>query len=123
MSGDAQDTRESYTRPAAMTSVGPHAALIGALPGDPGARAEVLHGLVIHEHMTGGYGVTLADADRWSVHVRPAADLLAEIVARDPRPLDVARAPEGRLPGNCRHFTVLAAALLRAHGTPARARC
>ena len=123
MSVDEQDTRAFYTRPATMTSVGEQAPLVKALPGDPGALAEVLHGLVIHEHMTGGYGVTLAEADRWTVHVRPAADLLAEIVKRDPRPLDQARSPQGRLPGNCRHFTVLAAALLRAHGTPARARC
>jgi hypothetical protein len=123
MSLDEIDTREFYTQPAGMTSLGEHAPLVKALPGDPGALAEVLHGLVIHEHMTGGYGVTLAEADRWTVHVRPAADLLAEIVARDPRPLDVARSPEGRLPVNCRHFTVLEAAMLRAHGTPARARC
>jgi hypothetical protein len=73
--------------------------------------------------MAGGYGVTLTEEDRRTVHVRPAGDLLAEIVARDPRPLEVARAPAGRLPGNCRHFTVLMTAMLRAHGTPARARC
>ena len=107
MSVDEQDTRAFYTQPATMTSLGEQAPLVKALPGDPGALAEVLQGLVIHEHMTGGYGVTLAEADRWTVHIRPAADLLAEIVARDPRPLDEARSPEGRVPGNCRHFTVL----------------
>ena len=123
MSVDEQDTRAFYTQPATMTSLGEQAPLVKALPGDPGVLAAALHGLVIHEHMTGGYGVTLAEADRWTVHVRPAADLLAEIVARDPRPLDQARSPEGRVPGNCRHFTVLEAAMLRAHGTPARARC
>jgi transglutaminase-like putative cysteine protease len=32
-----------------------------------------------------------------------------------------ALAPERRLAGNCRHFTVLAVAMLRAQGTPARA--
>jgi hypothetical protein len=123
MKADDKDTREFYTRPAAMTSLGRHAALVEDLPDDPAALAAVLHGLVIHEHMAGGYGVTLSEEDRRTVHIRPAGELLAEIVARDPRPLDVARAPEGRLPGNCRHFTVLMAALLRAHGTPARARC
>jgi Transglutaminase-like superfamily len=123
MSDDGADTRAFYVRPAAMTSAGPHASLLRALPGDPGALAGVLHGLVIHEHMVGGYGVTLSDADRWPVHVRRAADLFGEIVARDPGPLDEARPPAGRMPGNCRHFTVLAAAMLRAHGTPARARC
>jgi hypothetical protein len=120
---DDQDTREFYARPAPMTSLGRHASLVKDLPDDPGALAAALHGLVIHEHMAGGYGVALSEADRRSVHVRPAGELLAQIVARDPRPLDAERPPEARLPGNCRHFSVLMAAMLRAHGTPARARC
>lgn len=112
-----------YAQPAGMTSAGPYASLLTDLPADPAALAEALHGLVIHEHMASNYGVTLSDADRASVHVRPAAELLAGIMARDPRPLDVPRPPEDRLPGNCRHFTVLMTAMLRAHGIPARARC
>src|SRR3984957_13023531 len=128
MSADDQDTRELYTRefytvPAVMTSAGRQASLLEGLPDEPAALAAVLHGLVIHEHMVGGYGVTLSEADRRTVHVRRTGDLLAEIAARAPRPLDAERPPEGRMPGNCRHFTVLATALLRAHGTPARARC
>jgi hypothetical protein len=59
-----QDTREFYTRPAAMTSPGRYASLLRDLPGDPAALAAVLHGLVIHEHMAEGYGVTLSQADR-----------------------------------------------------------
>jgi hypothetical protein len=123
MIADDQDTREFYTEPAAMTSLDQHASLLKDLPDDPAALADVLHGLVIHEHLVGGYGVTLSDADRRTVHVRRAGDLLAEIAARDPRPLDVARPPEARVPGNCRHFTVLMTAMLRAKGIPARARC
>ncbi len=123
MSAEGQDIRDFYTQPATMTSPGQHTALLTDLPDDPAALAAVLHGLVIHEHMAGAYGVPLSAADRRTVHVRRAGDLLTEIAARDPRPLDVARPPEGRLPGNCRHFTVLAAAMLRAHGIPARARC
>jgi hypothetical protein len=45
------------------------------------------------------------------------------MMADDSRPLTVPREPAGRLPGNCRHFSVFAAAMLRAQGTPARARC
>src|ERR1700677_4061021 len=123
MSADDAGTREFYTEPAAMTSPGRHAALLEELPDDPAALAGVLHGLVVHEHMAGAYGVTLSDADRRTVHVRRTGDLVAEIVARDPRPLGVARPPTGRLPGTCRPFTVLMAAMLRAKGTPARARC
>jgi hypothetical protein len=93
------------------------------LPPDISALAAVAQGLLIHEHMAHGYGVNLSEADRASVHIRPARELLAQIVARDSRPLDVAREPAARLPANCRHFTVLMTAMLRAHGTPARARC
>jgi hypothetical protein len=123
MPAEAADTREFYTEPGVMTSAGPHAALIKELPDEPAALAAVLHGLVIHEHMGGGYGVTLSEEDRRTVHLRRSCDLLGEIAARDPRPLGETREPAGRLPGNCRHFTVLAAALLRAHRIPARARC
>jgi transglutaminase-like putative cysteine protease len=35
----------------------------------------------------------------------------------------VARTASARVAGNCRHFTVLLVTLLRAQGTPARARC
>ena len=35
----------------------------------------------------------------------------------------MAREPAARLTGDCRHFTVLTVAMLRAQGTPARARC
>jgi hypothetical protein len=123
MKVDDHEVLEFYTQPAAMTSAGRYASLVEDLPDDPASLAAVLHGLLIHEHMAQGYGVTLSGADRASVHVRPASELLAEIVARDPRPLESARSPQGRLPGNCRHFTVMMTAMLRAHGTPARSRC
>lgn len=112
-----------YTRPAVMTSAGRYQPLLRGLPGGIPALAAVAQGLLIHEHLAAAYGVTLTEQERASVHVRPVEELLELIVARDGRPLDVARSPEARLPGNCRHFTVLMVAMLRAHGTPARARC
>ena len=57
------------------------------------------------------------------MHLRPVAALLGQLMAGDGRPLTAAREPAARLAGNCRHFTVLAVAMLRAQGTPARARC
>jgi hypothetical protein len=114
---------EFYTRPAAMTSAGRYAPLLSAMPGDVPGLAAVAQGLLIHEHIAPAYGVTLSEEERASVHVRPVERLLELVVARDGRPLDAARPPEARLPVNCRHFTVLMVAMLRAHGTPARARC
>lgn len=112
-----------YLQPAVMTAAGRCEPLLADLPHGIAALAEVAHGLLIHEHITGPYGVTLTEERRASVHVRPVAGLLERMMAEDSRPLTVAREPASRLPGNCRHFTVLAAAMLRAQGMPARARC
>jgi hypothetical protein len=116
-------TLSFYSQPAAMTSAGRHTAALRALPGDPASLAAVAQGLLIHEFIAGEYGVTLSEQERVSVHTRPVQGLLDQVLARDGRPLDVAREPATRLPANCRHFTVLLVTMLRAHGVPARARC
>ena len=112
-----------YTQPGVMTSAGRYAPLVAELPGDVAGLAAVAQGLLIHEFIAAAYGVALSDADRASVHIRPAEEMLDRIVARDGRPLTAARAAPERLASNCRGFTVLMVAMLRAHGTPARARC
>jgi hypothetical protein len=107
-----------YLAPGVMTKLGKP---VPNLPGDFAGIASVLHGLCIHEFLIGMYGVDKVDTS--TVHIRRAEDLLDTIVARDPRPLDVAREPADRMATNCRGFTVLAVAMLRAQGVPARARC
>ena len=112
-----------YTRPGVMTSAGRHAPLLQGLPGDVAGLAAIAQGLLIHEFIAPAYGVTLSEPARASVHIRPVEGMLEQIIARDGRPLTAAREPQGRLASNCRGFTVLMVALLRAQGTPARARC
>ena len=112
-----------YSQPAGFTSPGDHAAALAGFPAGLAALTEVAHGLLVHEHLAGMYGFELAQERRASVHLRPVSRLLDQVVAEDSRPLDVAREPSARVPGNCRHFTVLTVAALRAHGIPARARC
>lgn len=114
---------DMYTRPGMMTSPGRHGSLFAGLPREVAALAGIAQGLVIHEHITGPYGVTLTDERRGSVHIRSVEKLLERIVAEDDRPLTLAREPERRVAGNCRHFTVLTVAMLRSLGVPARARC
>jgi hypothetical protein len=117
------DNTAFYSQPAGFTSPGDHAGALAGLPAGLAGLTEVVHGLIVHEHLVGMYGFELADERRASVHIRPVSRLLDQIVAEDGRPLDVAREPSARVPGNCRHFTVLTVAALRAHGIPARARC
>jgi hypothetical protein len=86
-----------YLQPAVMTAPGQHQPLLADLPQGIASLAAVAHGLLIHEHITGPYGVTLTDERRASVHVRPVAGLLARMMAEDGRPLTVAREPASRL--------------------------
>ena len=102
---------------------GAHADALAGLPADLAALTEVVHGLMVHEHMAGMYGFELAAEHRASVHVRAVSRLLDQILADDDRPLEVTREPSARVPGNCRHFSVFTVAALRMHGIPARARC
>jgi Transglutaminase-like superfamily len=112
-----------YSEPGMMTSPGRHARLLDGLPGGVADLAAVVQGLLVHEHLAHTYGVRLREEDRATVHIRRVELLLEQIVVRDGRPLHVPRPVATRVAGNCRHFTVLLAAMLRAQGVLARARC
>jgi hypothetical protein len=112
-----------YLTPGVMTELGKAAENVAGLPGDFGGIAAALHGLVIHEFLGEMYGVTFSDEDKQTVHLRRAADVLDVVLSRDPQPFDGARPPQMRVATNCRGYSVLAVAMLRAHGVPARARC
>jgi hypothetical protein len=117
------DRLDFYRRQSRMSDAGPHAIALVALPRDPAGLAGVAQGLILHEHWAGAYGQTLPDARRSEVHLRAISAMLDQLFVHDPRPLSQARALEDRLIGNCRDFTLLTVAALRAHGAPARARC
>ena len=123
MLNEAQDALGYYRRPGVMTSAGAQARHLDGLPADVGGLAGVVQGVLVHEHLTGWYGFELPDGRSDSVHLRPAEQLLERIITEDSRPLGVARAAAERVAGNCRQFTVLTVTMLRAQGTPARARC
>jgi hypothetical protein len=112
-----------YATHGRMTSPGRHEALFADLPAGVGALCEVAQGLIVHEFLTKQYGFELPDERRATVHVRPVEEMLGLIADGDSRPLTAAREPDARFVGDCRHFTVLTVAMLRAQGTPARARC
>jgi hypothetical protein len=97
--------------------------VLAGLAVDVAGLAAVGHGLMVHEHLAGAYGVTFDAADRESVHERQVPRLLERVLAVSSAPLTTPRPPERRIAGNCRHFTVLMVAALRARGVPARARC
>lgn len=123
MATAGDSTRARYIDPGRMTAPGLYAAQLAALPADIRCLTAVGHGLLIHEHIAGAYGVTLTPDNQANVHLRPIERILDRVLDRDSRPLGVARDADQRTGANCRHYTVFVVSTLRAQGTPARARC
>ena len=114
---------DAYRSPVAMSDAGAKAAVLDGLPHDVGGLAEVVQGVLIHEHIAPAYGVTLSAEQHAQAHMRGVEKVLDRIVRQDGRPLTQARPAGERVVGVCRHFTLLHVAMLRRWGTAARARC
>ncbi|HUD53361.1 transglutaminase-like domain-containing protein [Parvibaculum sp.] len=107
----------------AMSSPGRHATLFDALPTDVPPLARIVQGLLLHQHWAGAYGQMLSPERTGESHIRSVEAMLDRLLVHDAAPLALPRPPERRLVGICRHFALLMAAMLRAKGVPARARC
>ena len=114
------DIRAFYVAPGRMTALPVD---LEPTPTDVAGVFTAVQGLVMHPFWAAAYGQTLTPEREAQTHARSAADMLALIRALDPSPITVARPPEREFTGNCRHHSVLASALLRRAGVPARARC
>jgi len=113
-----------YSRPGLTTSPGRHADLFDSLPNDVGALLSIVQGLALHEFVAPSfYGVTISDERKNESHIREPERMLDRLLELDDRMLNVARPPERRLVGVCRHFVVLLLTMLRAKHIPARCRC
>jgi hypothetical protein len=113
---------EFYCTPTSMTALPGHLGET-ALPSDLEAVRAVVQGLLLHVQWAPAYGIT-GDAVRTEEqNLRSTAEVVARAFELSDAPLTVAREPEQRVFGICRHFTLLHTALLRAQGVPARVRC
>lgn len=92
---------------------------------DPRVIFQVAQGLIVHDMWLERYGVKERPEQLRGVCTPSASDMLTQVsklreVSLSPA---VPRSPEQRIIACCREFSVLAAALFRAKGIPARARC
>ena len=117
------DALAYFAAPGPLTELGTHGARVRELPETLPELCRVVQGLVIHPFMGALYGLAPQAVRPDELEIRAASALVDRILALDPRPLAEPRPPERRAFGNCRHFSVLLCALLRARGVPARARC
>lgn len=116
----AAPTLTDYATHSAFSDPGLHAAALADLATDPASLHAFVTGVVVH-YYTGVPTLTrtqLADVDnRW------VSRILDTAVERAPElPLGVERPLAQKLGGNCRDFSLLAVAVLREHGIPARTR-
>lgn len=111
-----------YSSPGVFTQlVGIDAKAVGDLDGGPVELCAPVRALVVQPGDAEQLGL---GAERFATNqVRPAADLLGALLAMDPAPLTEPREPDKRVVGTCRHFAVIACALLRHGGVPSRVRC
>jgi hypothetical protein len=112
-----------YAQPGPMTDPKGYAALFNDLPADIPALVRAVQGLAVHIFWAERYGLTLSDARKAEVTLRPVDAKLARLLELDPAPLDQPRPLERKLVCNCRDFSLLMVSILRARGIPARARC
>ncbi len=119
----SSDLRAFYSHPAKMTAPAQHAPLFEGLPSDLPQLCEAVQGLLLHEHWAPAYKVALTPERRSESQIRSTSHILGQILAHDRRALTAPRGLDKRTIGVCRHFTVVAVAMLRAKGIPARARC
>jgi transglutaminase superfamily protein len=112
-----------FATPGPLTDLSAHASLVRELPDALPDLCRVVQGLVVHPFLAHLYGLTPGAIRLDELETRTAVAMVDRVLALDARPLSEPRAPERRFVGNCRHFTVLLCAFLRAQGVPARARC
>jgi len=112
-----------FATPGPLTDLAAHASSVRLLPDALPDLCRGVQGLVVHPFLAHLYGLAPAAVRLDELEIRAASAMVSRILALDPRPLAEPRPPELRLVGNCRDFTVLLCAFLRARGVPARARC
>lgn len=113
-----------FYKPQSPTSdPGEYAYLFDDLPTDLLGIAQVTQGLIYHymaDQHTYGW---VPPQDRLpEINTRTMEEMLAALLAKDDRPLTAARTYEERLVGCCRDFSLIACAILRHQGRPARLR-
>jgi Transglutaminase-like superfamily len=112
-----------YTHHSRFSMPGRHTMVLDALPSEAAGVASTVQGLVLYEHVaTPFYGYQVPDGRRAESHIRSVERIIEAILALDDSPLACARPPEKRLTGICHHYMLLATAILRHHGVPARGR-
>jgi len=120
---DNHSMQQYYRQPGPMTDPKEYAPLLSVLPADITELVHSLQNLLTHIFWAQRYGIEHPAERQAEVQLRRTSEKLARLIELDRRPLHEPRPLEKRLVSNCRDFSVVLTAVLRAQGVPARARC
>lgn len=109
---------DDYARHSPYTDPGPHAAALRAVETDPESLHRAVTRTVVHYRS----GPAVTERQRADVDLRWVSSILDAAASRAPGPLDAERPDACRVGGCCRDHSLLAVAVLREHGVPARVR-
>ena len=112
-----------YAGPGPMSTPGAFSPLLDGLPGDVPSLVRAVQGVITYDVVFPEfYGFRLPEGRLKEIHLRRVERMLERIKVLRDDPLLVARSPDQRVLGRCRHYTLLLVTLLRTKGIPARAR-
>lgn len=112
-----------YLEHGPMTKVADHQEMIANIPQDITIIVKYVQNILLHQHWSRAYGVELTPERQRELLLRSFEEKLAFLRAKGFRHVSDQRATEEKMVGICRDFSVVAAALCRTAGIPARARC
>ncbi len=107
--------------PGPLTDLTGFTELVRSSPSDPVSTCAQVAGLVIEPDDALAAGVAAERAEERQL--RPAHTIVSRLLELRREPLSVPRPAGQRVVGTCRHFAVLACALLRHQGVQSRVRC
>lgn len=114
---------EYYSKHGIMSDITSQKSMVTDLPKTVEGIVKVVQNLILHEHWVQHYGVTLDEDKGQAPWIRSVNDKLVYLSKKGYTHVSDDLGHESKIIGICRDFTLLAVALCREVGMPARARC
>jgi hypothetical protein len=115
-------TLRYFAQPSPTSLIAVPERVLAGLPATPEASIRWTRNVVLHVVDVVAFGVDVDDTRLDESEIRSAQGILEQALVLQDDPLSVMRDPEQRVIGVCQHLALLAAALLRHAGVPARVR-
>lgn len=84
---------------------------------------KIIQGLLIHPGSIDLYGIKMSKSRIKDRNLKTVQEVITKAKKLDKSSLIIARKPEDRVVGICKHFSMVLVSILRSKGIPARARC